>query len=335
MSSRSDEIEGAKIGDNDNLSALVTNLVDADLLVLLTDTGGLYTADPNQDAGAKLIDRVERIDAEIEALAGGAQSGVGVGGMSTKVQAAKLATGGGADMYIAGGREPDVLTRLAAGEQVGTYFPASADRTQSRRRWMLAGLSVKGSVVVDDGAARALREKKTSLLPAGVREVQGAFQRGDAVNVVDEAGARIACGIANYAADEVAAHPWRPLGQDRGGAGAPLRQRGRAPGQSCAAVGLEYGHCELVEAQSARGESDRARIEFLVDTGSFYTAVTPSVRAQLGLLARSSDTESARRRPRLSIPRSRSPLSRSATAAAVVPVEVDEVPRSVARGERA
>ena len=200
----SDEIEGAKIGDNDNLSALVANLVDADLLVLLTDTGGLYTSDPNRDSNAQLIPRVDQIDAGIEALAGGAQSGLGVGGMSTKVQAAKLATGGGADMYIAGGREPDVLVRLASGEQVGTYFPASGDRMESRRRWMLAGLSVKGSVVVDQGAARALREKKTSLLPAGVREVQGGFQRGEAVNVVDEAGARIACGIANYNADEIA-----------------------------------------------------------------------------------------------------------------------------------
>jgi glutamate 5-kinase len=200
----SDEIEGAKIGDNDNLSALVANLVDADLLVLLTDTGGLYTSDPNRDSNAQLIPRVDRIDAEIEALAGGAQSSVGVGGMSTKVQAARLATGGGADMYIAGGREPDVLVRLASGEQVGTYFPATGDRMESRRRWMLAGLSVKGNVVVDEGAAKALREKKTSLLPAGVREVEGAFQRGEAVNILDDKGTRIACGIANYNAEEIA-----------------------------------------------------------------------------------------------------------------------------------
>jgi glutamate 5-kinase len=199
----SDEIEGAKIGDNDNLSALVANLVDADVLALLTDTGGLYTADPNENPDAELLPQVDRIDANIEALAGTTQSALAVGGMATKLQAAKLATSGGADMFIAGGRDPHVLVRLAEGERLGTYFPAGVSRMESRRRWMLAGLAVKGSVVVDEGAARALREKKTSLLPAGVREVRGAFERGDAVNVVDEAGQRVACGIANYNANEI------------------------------------------------------------------------------------------------------------------------------------
>ncbi len=199
----SDEIEGAKIGDNDNLSALVANLVDADLLALLTDTGGLYTADPRTNPTAELLPRVDRIDASIEALAGESQSVLAVGGMATKVQAAKLATGGGTDMYIAAGHEPDVLVRLASGDSVGTYFPATGDRMESRRRWMLAGLSVKGSIVVDEGAARAMREKRTSLLPAGVKEVQGVFQRGDAVNVIDATGARVACGIANYTAEEI------------------------------------------------------------------------------------------------------------------------------------
>jgi glutamate 5-kinase len=199
----SEEIEGAKIGDNDNLSALVANLVDADVLILLTDIGGLYTADPRARPDAELIPRVDRIDASIEALAGATQSALAVGGMATKVQAAKLATGGGADMYIAPGHEPDILTRLAAGEEIGTYFPASADRMESRRRWMLAGLSVKGSVVVDEGAAKAMREKRTSLLPAGVKEVQGVFERGDAIDVVEASGARVACGIANYSAHDI------------------------------------------------------------------------------------------------------------------------------------
>ncbi len=199
----SDEIEGARIGDNDNLSALVANLVDADLLLLATDTGGLYTADPHKDPAAQLIHRVDRIDGRIEALAGESQSAVGVGGMATKIQAAKLATGGGADMFIVSGREPDVLVRVARGEQVGTYFPASGDRLESRRRWMLAGLSVKGRVVIDEGAARALREKKTSLLPAGVHAVKGAFERGDPIDLVDHNGERVACGIANYSADEI------------------------------------------------------------------------------------------------------------------------------------
>ena len=198
-----DEIEGAKIGDNDNLSALVANLVDADVLVLLTDTGGLHTADPRRDPMADLIARVDRIDPRIEALAGGVFEGPGVGGMATKLQAARLATGGGADTVIAAGAEADVLVRLAAGEPIGTLFPATVTRMESRKRWMLAGLSVKGSIVVDSGAAKVLREARRSLLPAGVQDVQGAFQRGEAVAVLESDGRRIACGIANYASDEI------------------------------------------------------------------------------------------------------------------------------------
>ena len=198
-----DEIAGTKIGDNDNLSALVANLVDADLLALLTDTAGLYTADPRRDAGARPIPRVERIDAEMEALAGDS-SGRGVGGMTTKLQAARLATAGGADVAIAEGRERDALVRLAMGEELGTLFPAAADRVESRKRWMLTGLSIKGSISVDNGASKALCEEKRSLLPAGVAGVQGEFQRGDAVAIVDGDGKRIACGIANYSAQEIA-----------------------------------------------------------------------------------------------------------------------------------
>ena len=198
----SDEIEGAKIGDNDNLSALVANLVDADMLALLTDIGGLYTADPRTNPSAELIPRVDRIDASIEALAGGTLSARSTGGMATKIQAAKLATGGGTDLYIVAGKEPDVITRLAEGEAIGTYFPAAGDRLESRKRWMLAGLSIKGTIVVDEGAAKVLRERKSSLLPAGVREVTGQFQRGDAVAIAGPDG-RIACGIANYAAEEI------------------------------------------------------------------------------------------------------------------------------------
>jgi glutamate 5-kinase len=198
-----DEIEGAKIGDNDNLSALVANLIDADLLVLLTDTGGLYTADPRLDESAHLIERVEAIDRNIERLATGSLSGAGVGGMTTKLQAARLATGGGTDVVIAAGKEEDALVRLAAGEPIGTLFPASIDRMESRKRWMLAGLSVKGTIVVDDGAAKVLCRDKRSLLPAGVQDVRGKFKRGDAVDVVDAEGRRVAYGIANYDAGEV------------------------------------------------------------------------------------------------------------------------------------
>lgn len=197
-----EEIEGAKIGDNDNLSALVANLVDADLLVLLTDQAGLYTADPRRDAKARLIPRVERIDPEIERLAGDTR-GRGVGGMVTKLQAARLAVAGGTHVVIADGREREVLVRLARGEELGTSFPCRVDRMESRKRWMMAGLSLKGSIAVDAGASRALQEQGRSLLPAGVRDVEGDFQRGDAVAITDGDGRRIAYGIANYSAEEI------------------------------------------------------------------------------------------------------------------------------------
>ncbi|MGQ9573397.1 MAG: glutamate 5-kinase [Dehalococcoidia bacterium] len=199
-----EEIEGVKIGDNDNLSALVANLVDADLLVLLTDQAGLFTADPRLHPDARLIQRVERIDGNVEQLAGGGGER-GIGGMSTKIQAAKLATAGGTHVVIADGREKDILVRLAEGESVGTLFPATADRLESRKRWMLTGLSLKGSVVVDAGAARALREQKRSLLPAGIQRVEGHFERGDAIAVYDSEGQHIACGIAGYSSRDIEA----------------------------------------------------------------------------------------------------------------------------------
>jgi glutamate 5-kinase len=200
-----DEIAGAKIGDNDNLSALVANLIDADLLVLLTDTGGLYTADPRTHRAAKLIERVDRVTPEIEAIAGGSESARGTGGMITKLEAAKLATGGGSDVFIADGRERDALYRLASGEHVGTMLPARKSRVESRKRWMLSGLATKGAIVVDAGAAKALTERSKSLLPAGVRDVQGPFKRGDTVNIVLPDGHAIACGITNYDDRDLAA----------------------------------------------------------------------------------------------------------------------------------
>jgi glutamate 5-kinase len=203
-----EEIEGARIGDNDNLSALVANLVDADLLALLTDTAGLYTADPRRDKNARLITQVDRVDEEIERVAQGTPGGPnsrGVGGMTTKVQAARLAIAGGTDVVIADGHEPDVLVRLARGERLGTLFPASADRMESRKRWMVSGLAARGRVVVDAGAAKALRRENKSLLAAGVREVEGPFERGDAVNIHGPDGERIACGITNYGDREVEA----------------------------------------------------------------------------------------------------------------------------------
>ena len=202
-----EEIEGARIGDNDNLSALVANLVDADLLALLTDTAGLHTADPRLDKKARLIRRVERIDEEIEQLAGGPShpGERGTGGMTTKIEAAKLATAGGTTVVIAAGEEKDVLPRLAQGEEIGTVFPPQVDRMESRKRWMLSRLAVRGRIIVDAGAAKALREGNKSLLPAGVKAVEGDFERGDGVDICTAEGQRVACGIVNYGSREVEA----------------------------------------------------------------------------------------------------------------------------------
>ncbi len=199
-----EELEGTTFGDNDNLSAMVANLVDADLLVLLTDIAGLYTADPSRDAGAELICRVDKIDAEIEHLAGGAQSGRGTGGMATKIEAARLATTSGVAVVIASGREPDVLVRLARGEAIGTFFPACATKLESRKRWMLSGLAWCGNLVVDAGAVTALKEHNSSLLPAGIKAVDGEFGRGDIVDIYNGQGEKVACGISNYSSHDVA-----------------------------------------------------------------------------------------------------------------------------------
>jgi len=198
-----DQIAETRIGDNDNLSAFVANLIEADLLAILTNTGGLYTADPHLDPTARLIHRVERVDAEVEALAGGAISERAIGGMATKLQAARLATASGVDVVIAGAHEPQVLVRLAAGEALGTFFPANMDRMESRKRYLRAGLSSRGRVIVDAGAVRALRELGRSLLPAGIVGVDGPFARGDTVTIVTADGEDIAYGVSNYDHEDV------------------------------------------------------------------------------------------------------------------------------------
>ena len=198
-----DEI-GEVFGDNDRLSALVANLVDADLLAVLTDTGGLYTSDPRVDPGAELIGRVEKVDSTIEKLAGRHRNSKAQGGMPSKLEAAKLATSSGISTVICNGQEKDVLLRLAGGEELGTLFLPTATRMESRKRWMLSGLSNRGEIVVDGGAARALRDQNRSLLPAGVKEVAGEFQRGDIVYILTAEGGRLACGIANYSSEDIA-----------------------------------------------------------------------------------------------------------------------------------
>lgn len=198
-----DEIQEAKFGDNDNLSAMVANLVDADLLLLLTDIAGLYTADPHRDPDARLISRIENIDSEIERLATDTPGGLGIGGMITKIEAAKLATASGTTVVIADGRERDIILRLVDGEAVGTRFVPIASKLESRKRWMLSGLSTKGKVVVDSGAVLALKKQKRSLLAAGIKQVEGDFQRGDIVNIYDPEGSRLGCGITNYSSSDI------------------------------------------------------------------------------------------------------------------------------------
>jgi glutamate 5-kinase len=199
-----DEIQELKFGDNDDLSAMVANLVDADLLVLLTDTGGLYTADPRLQPEAQLIRRVDEIDTEVEHLASNAFNRQGTGGMVTKIEAAKLATSSGVSVIIADGREPDILVKISQGEDVGTFFPPHANKMESRKRWMLSGLASKGKIVVDKGATVALKKQNKSLLPAGVVAVQGKFQRGDIVGILDEQGKRLGYGISNYSSSDLA-----------------------------------------------------------------------------------------------------------------------------------
>jgi glutamate 5-kinase len=198
-----DEIQEAKFGDNDNLSAMVANLVDADLLLVLTDVGGLYTADPNRELDARLIPEVRKIDAKIERLAAGASSKFGTGGMITKIEAAKLATSSGVTVIIADGKEPDVIGRIAGGEAIGTRFLPVKSKLESRERWMLSGLSTKGKLVVDSGAVLALKKQKRSLLAAGIKEVEGRFKRGDIVNIYDAEGSCLGCGITNYSSSDI------------------------------------------------------------------------------------------------------------------------------------
>ncbi len=200
-----DEIQEAKFGDNDNLSAMVANLVDADLLLILTDIAGLYTADPQRNPDARLIPQVYKIDSKIKRLVTDTASTLGTGGMITKIEAAKLATASGVTVVIADGRDPDIIVRLAAGEAVGTRFLPTTSKLESRQRWMLSGLSTKGSLVVDTGAALALRKQNRSLLAAGIKQVEGKFERGDIVNICDPQGTCLSCGITNYSSADIAA----------------------------------------------------------------------------------------------------------------------------------
>jgi glutamate 5-kinase len=191
-----------RFGDNDTLGALVANLVDADVLVILTDQRGLYEADPRSNPDAKFVSRGRAGDTALEAMAGGTGGALGRGGMLTKIRAAKLAARSGADTVIAFGRSENILLRLAEGEAEGTLLVASDQPWAARKKW-LAGLQKHvGQLILDAGAVRVLKESGRSLLPVGVKAVQGQFQRGDFVMCIDESGVEVARGLINYSSDE-------------------------------------------------------------------------------------------------------------------------------------
>ncbi len=191
-----------KFGDNDTLGALVANLVEADALVILTDQKGLFTADPRKDAAATFVHEAKAGDAALEAMAGGAGSSLGRGGMITKILAAKRAAGSGASTVIAWGREPDALLRLSQGESIGTLLVAQTQKTQARKQWIADHLQLRGSVTVDDGATQKLRSQGSSLLPIGMTAVDGDFSRGEVIAIRNLQGVEMARGLANYAAVE-------------------------------------------------------------------------------------------------------------------------------------
>ena len=202
-----------RLGDNDTLGALVTNLIEADVLVILTDQNGLYTADPRKVNDAEVVHEARAGDPRLEQMAGGTGSAISKGGMLTKVLAAKRAARSGAHTVIASGREPDVLLRIAAGEHIGTLLRASTSPLAARKQWLADHLQLAGTLEVDEGAARALTKGGKSLLPIGVKAVSGEFERGAVVACTLGNGVEIARGLINYSAQETRRIAGRPSSQ--------------------------------------------------------------------------------------------------------------------------
>ncbi|MFZ5945954.1 MAG: glutamate 5-kinase [Bacillota bacterium] len=196
-------VEEFKFGDNDTLSALVAGLVDADLLILLSDIDGLYTGDPRKDEKAALLNVVEEVNTDIEGLAGKAGSKLGSGGMVTKIAAAKIAVNAGIPMLIANGTSPDIIRGICRGEELGTLFIPREVRPHTRKRWIAFGSDIQGKLWVDMGARTAILDNGKSLLPSGVRKIEGEFHAGHVVSIVDENGTEFARGIVNYNTEEL------------------------------------------------------------------------------------------------------------------------------------
>ncbi|MBR6876586.1 MAG: glutamate 5-kinase, partial [Neisseriaceae bacterium] len=191
-----------KLGDNDTLGALVTNLIDADALLILTDQRGLYDSDPRKNPNAQFISQISAAHPELENMAGGAGSNVGTGGMYTKVLAAKRAALSGASTVVASGHEEKVIMRLLQGESIGTLFTSEFSRVNARKQWLLGHIQISGSIVIDEGAEQALLNKHSSLLPIGCIAVHGHFQRGELITVLNSKNQEIARGLSNYSSSE-------------------------------------------------------------------------------------------------------------------------------------
>ena len=191
-----------RFGDNDSLAALVANLIDADMLVILTDKDGLFNANPDTHANAQLISEAMATDTDLDALAGGSSGTLGRGGMVTKLQAARLAARSGCNTVIAGGRNQHILRQVAAGETVGTLLRASQKPLAARKQWLAGQLQIKGKLILDKGAIKVLTEQGRSLLAVGVSAVEGTFTRGELVSCVDAEGNEVARGLVNYSSEE-------------------------------------------------------------------------------------------------------------------------------------
>lgn len=191
-----------RFGDNDNLAALVANLIDADVLVILTDKDGLYDANPDDDPAAQLVTEAKATDSSLDSLVGESSSQLGRGGMVTKLQAARLASSSGCSTIIAGGRNNDVLIDIASGKSIGTLLKAHQKPIAARKQWLAGQLQVKGKLVLDDGAIEVLVRHGRSLLPVGITSVDGTFGRGDLVSCVDLRGIEVARGLVNYSVEE-------------------------------------------------------------------------------------------------------------------------------------
>lgn len=209
-------VEEIKFGDNDHLSALVAGFMDFELLIMLTDTGGLYTANPRQDPGARRLSTVEEITPEIERLAGPPDTRLGTGGMASKLRAARVATHAGVAVVIAPAAAPNVLRRVLGGDDIGTVFRPAEAKMEQRKQWIAYSAAVRGRITVDAGAARALLANGKSLLPPGVVDAEGSFEMGNTVSIVDPEGREIARGITNFSVAEVNRIKGRQTGEING-----------------------------------------------------------------------------------------------------------------------